>query len=324
VPQRFPLPENKKSFCIRLNTATEKSMASGGNTALAILILLLVLAVLGILVYAVWFSPQLKNSASNATQGRSIDVDGSGTVQATPDVAIVQIGVETQAATVEEATRQNSAKSTAVAQSVSAALGDNSNRNAARNGNAAAENIQTTQYSVTPIFATADVDQQQQQQQQVRIGFRVLHELTVRIKKNDSNTANNSTLGSRASSVLDAATQAGANSVRGPMFQVSEASPAHKRARELAVRDAQRNAAELARLSGVALGPLQRISESASFVAFDAAAPMLRATSSNQSPPIQSGTSQVTYRVSASYGIGAAAAQPVPATQTNSVASSDA
>jgi uncharacterized protein YggE len=284
--------------------------SNGAGTALAVLLLLLVLTVLGILIYAVWFAPTRSgglNGAAAATnttaqqQQRTVDVDGTGTVNAVPDVALVQIGVETQAATVDEATRQNSERSAAVAQSVSAVLG---------NSRASAENMQTSQYSVTPVFPPTNsaAQQQQPQQQQLQpIGFRVTHEFTVRIKQDPASSngsAANNNLGTRASAVLQAATQAGANSVRGPTFQVSDQSPARGNARQLAVRDAQRNAAELARLSGVQLGPLLRISES-SFV--ESAAPQqfraLAANSAGAPPPIQSGTSQVTYRISASYGI---------------------
>lgn len=296
------------------------SSNSGASTALAVLLLLLVLTVLGILIYAVWFAPTRNSNALNGganqqqQQSRTVDVEGTGTVNAVPDVALVQIGVETQAATTDEATRQNSARSAAVAQSVSAVLG---------NSRASAENLQTTQYTVTPVFPPTTPTPAGQVPPNGSnsatplqpIGFRVTHEFTVRIKQQDGG-ANNSTnsngsssansLGARASAVLGAATQAGANSVRGPQFQVSEQSPARSNARQLAVRDAQRNAAELARLSGVQLGPLLRISES-SFVESSAPQQFRTLATANSSasaaPPIQSGTSQVTYRISASYGI---------------------
>lgn len=270
--------------------------ASCGALWYAILVVLL-LVLLGIVIYGVWFSPVAQQAAANGaatSNARTIDVEGTASVTAVPDIATVVLGVETQAATVDEAAQRNTAAVEAVVRAVTPLLA------------APERDLQTTSYTVTPVFDSSPPSNLSASQQapptangnaalQPPVGFRVSHQIVARVQGGPD-------VGAAASRILAAATLAGATSVSGPALSVSPQSPAFAAARTMAVRDAQRRAAELAQLNSVALGPLQRMSES-SFV--DVGPSLAVARQTDAPPPIQTGASTVTYRVSASYGIGA-------------------
>jgi uncharacterized protein YggE len=94
--------------------------------------------------------------------------------------------------------------------------------------------------------------------------------------------------------VLDAATAAGANNVGGVSFSIDETTAVEAKARELAVADAKKRAEALARLSGVALGPVVSVSEVVGFSGPPGPMPMAaRAAGSMDQTPVSPG--ELTY-----------------------------
>jgi uncharacterized protein len=177
---------------------------------------------------------------------RSITVVGSGKVSISPDIARVQIGVETMRKSVQEASAENRTTLDAVIE----ALLDQG---------IAENDIQTSGFSVFaerygPEGPLADDD----------VNYRVSN--SVRIVVRDLDTVGQ---------VLDAAIDAGANNIYGVEFALDDVSAIESEVRAEAVADAQERAADLAELNGVQVGRVLSISEIVAggfFPSFDARA----------------------------------------------------
>lgn len=171
------------------------------------------------------------NGLVQLDQGGAITVVGQGQAYGEPDKATVQVGVETFAETVEEATNQNQA----TLDQIMTALGEQGIE---------PENIQTTNYSLW-------ADQRHSETGFEGInGYRVSNQVNVTV-------LDITTLGD----VIAAVTEAGANNIFGINFSVSDPAALESQARANAMADAEARAAELAELAGMQLGEAKVISE---------------------------------------------------------------
>lgn len=166
-----------------------------------------------------------------ADEGSAITVVGRGEAFGEPDQANVQIGVEIFAETVEEATDENQA----ILDRIMAALEEQG---------IAPEDIQTTNYSLW-------AEQRHSESGFEGItGYRVSNLVNVTVR--DING-----LGE----VLAAVTEAGANSIHGVTFSVSDPAALEAEARAAAMEDARARAEELAGLAELELGEVKVVSE---------------------------------------------------------------
>ena len=165
---------------------------------------------------------------------RTMTLTGSGSVTATPDKAVLNLGVETEAKTADEALLSNNEAMHAVTQVLSDA-------------GLASEDIQTSTFSVSPQV----VYPSQSRNERPRItGYKVTNQVRVTIRQiSDIGT------------LLDKAVTAGANRINDISFTVSEPQPLLDEARRLAVRDAMRKAKLFAEEAGVKLGSILSITE---------------------------------------------------------------
>jgi uncharacterized protein YggE len=159
-------------------------------------------------------------------------VVGQGQAFGAPDQAQAQIGVEIFAENVNAATSQNQT----TFDNIKAALLEQG---------VAEEDIQTSNYSVW-----ADQRYDENGVTQGIVGYRVTNQVNVTIR--DIN---------KVSDVLAAAIDAGANSIYGVYFSVSDPAALEAEARQAAMADAQARATSLAELGNVELGGIQIISE---------------------------------------------------------------
>lgn len=209
---------------------------------------------------------------------RSIVVTGKGEASAAPDIATINAGVQTRAATAVEAASSNQA---AVAK-VMAALADQG---------VAEKDIQTSDYSIWP-----EQRRQGRGDDEVVIdGFRVSNSVRVKVRDLDA-------LGE----LLAAVTSAGANSINGISFAVEDSAAIEARAREAAMTDARRRAEALAELAGVELGEVQQITMTAGG-GYPRPMPMARmeamAMDAAPAPSISPGESSKTVSVMVTYAI---------------------
>jgi uncharacterized protein len=169
-----------------------------------------------------------------STADRTINVHGLGQASEVPDQATVLLGVETSAATAQQALRDNNAK----ASELIAVLKDNEIQDRA---------IQTSQLSVYPQYDTEG---------RTVIGYQVTNMVTVTINEV-----------AKVGPVIDAAAGVAGDSIRihNLSFGLSNPSEPLKRARVRAVEDATSQAHQFAAAAGVKVGMLRTISSTSSF-----------------------------------------------------------
>jgi hypothetical protein len=206
---------------------------------------------------------------------RTVTVTGSGKVYLTPDIAYITIGVHTEGENAAEAVASNNAQAQEV---IDALLAQG----------IAERDIQTTNFSIYP--------QQEYDTEGKPTGkIKYIVDNSVFVTVRDITNVGD---------VLDAAVQAGANTISGIQFDVEDKTAALSEARKAAVADAGVKAEELASAAGVSLGDVQTISEYTSggpqpMYDMRAAAPMAEAAS----VPIQTGQMLLTVEVNMVYEI---------------------
>jgi hypothetical protein len=192
-------------------------------------------------------------------------VVGEGTVEAVPDVAVVSLGVTARAAQAAPAFQQVATNLNQVVRALLAA-------------GIPQQQIQTSQVSLQPV-----VEDNRQ------VGFDAT--ATVRATFRDI---------SAVGGIISRAVAAGANNVNGVSFELRDPGTADAAALSLAVQNAQRQAAVLARSLGVTLGPVLRVE------AEPATGPVVPvfARAAAEQIPILPGTQRVTRRVRVEYMLG--------------------
>src|SRR4051812_34470342 len=165
----------------------------------------------------------------------TVSVSGHGSVNGPPDTASVSIGVDVIKPTLGEAQEQATTQATAV-------IG------ALKDAGIAAEDIQTDYFSVNILRDYSENGDPTQ-----ITGFEIMNQLAVTVHDTD-----------QLGELLDAAVNAGANSINGGTFYVDDQTAASSDARVQAVEDARTKAEELAAATGMSLGPVVAISEGTS------------------------------------------------------------
>ena len=168
-------------------------------------------------------------------QQEGIWVSGEGKVYATPDMAILTLGIESQETTVAEA----QIKAAEAMSEVIAALKDSG---------VAEKDIQTRYFSIDKVVKWDD-----RTNEQIVTGFRVTNTVTAKVRDVEE-----------AGAVIDAVVAAGGDLTRvdGISFTVEDPTPYYEQARAKAVADAKAKARQMADLTGVKLGRVTYTSES--------------------------------------------------------------
>jgi uncharacterized protein YggE len=168
---------------------------------------------------------------ANEKNPRTISVAGMGEVTMTPDIATINLGVHTEAATADAAVEANNASTAKLLEALTAA-------------GVAPEDIRTTNFSVYPSPKFDPVTGEQ-----TDITYAVDNSVYVTVRNLDG-----------FGDLLDAAVQAGSNSINSIQFDVEDKTEYLSQARAAAVENAQGQAQELAAAAGVELGDVQTIS----------------------------------------------------------------
>jgi uncharacterized protein len=213
-------------------------------------------------------------------QARVIVV-GEGSVTVTPDYARINSGVTTNAKTVKEASDTNSKLMT----NIIAAL---------VNAGIAKKDIQTTQFSIEPIYTSpsSKFSTDPSNGAPKLSGYRVSNQANVTIHQL-----------SQVSDILDGLVKAGATDVGNVVFLFSEQDKALDQAREAAIANARHKAELYAQASGVNLGRVAWITESSDFVPARLIGATIEREKVAPSPPIESGEETITARVTVGFDI---------------------
>jgi hypothetical protein len=211
-----------------------------GMTGRVIKVALALAAFLVLLSMSGWFSAKTKSEMRQydligrpAPQRDVISVSGEGKVKATPDVAVLDLGMTAERKTVSEAQAETTRVMNALTEAVKA-MG------------VEAKDIQTANYSIYPANDWNDG-------KQTLRGYTVNQSLRVKVRKLDS-----------VSGILAKAGELGANQVGGVSFTIDEPKKLQAEARVKAIEDAQAQAQAIADAVGLDLGKVVSFSEGSS------------------------------------------------------------
>jgi|HubBroStandDraft_6_1064221.scaffolds.fasta_scaffold314412_2 uncharacterized protein YggE len=185
----------------------------------------------------------------------SITAVGQASVSVTPNMALVDVGVSTQAATAQDASQQNAAQAGTVISALQALLGTTAS-------------IKTISYSVSPVYSNT------QGQNATIIGYVVTNIVEV--------TLTDLTL---VGKVIDTAIQSGANRVQGVSFGLQDNTAPVAQALKTAASSARSQANAIASGLNVQTGAVLRASEGVNTANPTALAPI----NGGASTPIQTG-----------------------------------
>jgi uncharacterized protein YggE len=223
------------------------------------------LLVVGLLLLAGCQRATAQEQSQSELASRTIQLSGAGRVDAAPDVAVLRLGVQTEAEQASGALTQNSQQMQAVI-------------DALKEGGVETQDIQTQFISLQPRY------QEPRTANEARklIGYTANNSIEVRVRALED-----------VGGLLDAAVQAGANQIQDIRFEVSEPAQLLEQARERAWEDAQAKAEQFADLAGVTLGDVLSINESS-----QGPGPVVReAVTAAQAVPIQPGSEAVTVNI---------------------------
>ena len=183
----------------------------------------------------------LARAAANGSSQSGIWVTGQSSVTLEPDLALLNIGVETFASTVAQARGDAATAMDAIV----AVL---------RDRNVEDKDIQTRSFSISPQYEFTEALQGGvRTQKRVLVGYRVSNSAAIKIRDLDA-----------VGPIIDDVASAGGDATRinGISFTVDDTEPFEDQLREGAVRDALAKAQQFADLTGVSLGRLVFITES--------------------------------------------------------------
>jgi len=163
-----------------------------------------------------------------------ISVSGEGKVYAKPDIAMVNLGVETQALKSQDAVNQNNEKMNKIIEAVKG-LGVED------------KDIKTTLYNLNPIYDYTNLGR-------VFKGYSLNQQVSVKIRDFD-----------KINSILDSATSNGANRVSDISFTVDDIDSVRAEARAKAIEKAKEKAFVLTSQAGLKIERLVNIYEGGSF-----------------------------------------------------------
>jgi len=216
----------------------------------------------------------------SSQQNTGIWVSGEGKVTVVPDVAILSLGVEAQAATIAQAQNEASIAMDAIVRELDAY-------------GVAANDIKTRHFSIYPVRRWVP-----DEEKEVLIGYRVSNMVTAKIRTVADTGA-----------IIDTVARAGGDYIRidSISFTVDDPVPYHKEVREKAMADAEAKANQLADSAGVKLGEPTYISESGGSlpvprtqIAFAEAMPV---PAPAPLPPISPGETEIKLTVQVVYSI---------------------
>ncbi|HYZ25390.1 MAG TPA: SIMPL domain-containing protein [Geminicoccaceae bacterium] len=214
-------------------------------------------------------------AAAHEEPERRLVVSGAGEASARPDTAVILAGVVVQADTAGAALADNTRAMNAVLEQL-------------RASGLAEEDIQTSQFSVMPLYEQRRPDPETIEPPRI-IGYQVSNQVTARVRDLD-----------RLGAVLDALVSAGANSIDGPSFEIADPEPLLEQARDAAVADALAKAKRYAAAAGVKLGKIVSIEEGGSYAP---PRPMMRAEAMDSAVPIAPGQTELSAAVAITFVI---------------------
>lgn len=209
-----------------------------------------------------------------------VTIEGMGKVTATPDIALVNVGLVTQKNDVASAQTENTQKMNDII------------RRLKTDHRIADEDIQTSQYTINPRYDWSN-------NRQTIIGYSVEQSVSIKVRDFD-----------QVGDIIAMAGSLGANSVSGPSFTIDDPEVYREQARQEAIAQAKAKAETLADQVGIKLGSIVNFSEytNSPVYPYDSYAKAELAVgrggaTPDVAPVIEAGSQEVVVNVSISYEI---------------------
>jgi uncharacterized protein YggE len=222
-------------------------------------------------------APSIKTAPSNSQQNTGIWVTGEGEVTVVPDVAVLSLGVESEADTVAQAQSQASTAMNGILSVLSSRGVEETD-------------IKTQSYSIYP---SRRWDQDTGEEELT--GYRVTNMVAVKVRKIED-----------TGMIIDAVAEAGGDDIRidGISFTVDDPAPYQKEAREKALADAQEKAEQIAAAASLKLGEPTYINASSGYSPYDIAYGIsVPAAESASGSSISPGEATITVTMQVAYSI---------------------
>ncbi|MFA4871955.1 MAG: SIMPL domain-containing protein [Patescibacteria group bacterium] len=208
-----------------------------------------------------------------------VTVDGMGKVTAVPDIAVINIGVTTEKATVVAAQKENTDKINAIVKSLRDEFKIDE------------KDMKTNQYNINPKYDWTGSSQR-------IIGYTINQSTQIKIRNFD-----------KIGDILAKATTLGANNVYGPQFTIDDPEKFKEEARKKAIDQAKEKAKVLSQQVGIKLGKIVNFSEGGQGmpIMYDSYALGLGGSATMEkaapAPDIQAGSQDIVVNVSISYEV---------------------
>ena len=247
--------------------------------------------VVGVLVFFVG-EILLQNKSINQQSNFQITVSGQGKVYAKPDVAVVSLGVTTQAKTVADVTKSNTDKMNAVIEAVKK-LGVED------------KDIETTNYSLNPVYDSYSVPMSASSSAPMIYPIRTGTTLTgYKLEQNVQVKIRDFT---KISDILAQSTASGANLVGNLQFTIDNPEQFKEQAKAKAIAQAKQNAKNLEKESGISLGKLINVYENYNYPEIYSSKAVGMGGSSMDSvapaPTIQPGQQEINVTINLTYQV---------------------
>ena len=178
-------------------------------------------------------------SANPVTTQSTLSADGTGTVKITPDIAYINIGVQSKSENVKAALDENNTSAAAISSALQS-LG------------VAVEDIQTSSFNVYPMqdYGLAGMGFDNGDGTMTPSTYYQVDNIVLVTVRDLSNLGQ----------ILDVSVQSGANSINSISFDVQNKDQALEEARKMAIQAAQAQAQSIADAAGVQLGKIINLS----------------------------------------------------------------
>ena len=208
-------------------------------------------------------------SGDQGAPARGITVSATADVEAVPDRAALQVGVDTQASTAKDALSQNSERVRKVI-------------DALRRAGVDKDDLQTSQVSLWP---------ETEPEGRGVVGYRAQNTVAVELDVAEAGEA------------IDAAVAAGANTVSGPTLSVAEREEHYREALAKAVDAARAKANAIAEAAGVRTGRVTAVVESPGYELPPPMPYAAAARDSIESVPLEAGKQQIAATVQVTFAV---------------------
>lgn len=212
----------------------------------------------------------------------TISFTGTGEVFVKPDLALITFSVQNEAKTVADAMSENTKKMNAVIDSI-------------KKQGVQDKDLKTASFNISPRYEWPQIrclSYPCPTGERVLVGYDVYQSLQVKIRNLE-----------KVGSIIQSATDMGANDVSGLQFTVENEDELKSQARKQAIDEARAKAKELASQLGVNLGAITNFSESGSWpvpIPYFARAEMVGV---GEAPQIQTGENKIEVTVTITYEI---------------------